>query len=288
MTPLRAEMIRQLQLKRLAENTQLAYVRAVEGLARHYWRPPDQLTTEQVNGYLHHLLVDRELSWSSCNVASCGIAFFLTKVAGRAESFRLELPPRTRPKKLPEVLSREEVESLFAAAGNRKHRMLLMTTYGGGLRVSEVVRLKTTDVDGNRMTIWVRQGKGFKDRRTVLSAHLLQELRAYWRIERLQGEWLFPGGIPGRPLTRGSASKIYDAAKRKAGITRGHGIHTLRHCFATHMLESGVDSTVIQSMLGHSHISTTARYLHVSQRHLEKIKSPLDAMFPAMPSPAGS
>lgn len=277
MTLLRQEMIRQLQLQRLATNTQLAYVRAVMGLAGHYGRSPDQITAEEIRTYLHHLLVERELSWSSCNVAACGIGFFYTKVLGW-NPVRLDLPPRTRPKTLPQVLSREEVRRLLAAPKNQKHRALLMTAYGGGLRVSELVSLKLTDIESGRMTIRVEQSKGRKDRRTILSEHLLRQLRAYWRIER-SPMWLFPGPKLDRPLTRASVHNIYHSAKKAAGITRGKGIHTLRHTFATHMLEDGVDSTVIQSMLGHAYISTTARYLHVSRRHLATVKSPLDTLF---------
>jgi len=276
MTPLRQEMIRQLQLQRLATNTQLAYVRAVKGLAEHFDRPPDLINLKEILAYLHHLLIERELSWSTCNVAACGIAFFYSKVLGW-ESIRIDLPPRTRPKTLPEVLSRQEVKRLLDAPRNPKHKALLMTAYGGGLRASEVVRLKLTDIESDRMTIRVEQGKGRKDRHTVLSTHLLRELRAYWRIER-PPVWLFPGPDLDRPLTRCSVHNIFHAAKASAGITRGKGIHTLRHCFATHMLEDGVDSTVIQAMLGHAYISTTARYLHVSRRHLATATSPLDTL----------
>ncbi len=276
MTPLREEMIRQLQLQRLAPNTQQAYVRAVKGLAGHYDRSPDQISIREIRAYLHYLLVERELSWSSCNVAACGIGFFCSKVLGW-ESAQIDLPPRTRPKRLPEVLSREEIRRLFDAAQNPKHRALLMTVYGGGLRASEVVSLKLVDIESDQMTIRVEQGKGRKDRHTILSAHLLQELRAYWRIER-PPVWMFPGPNPDRPLTRSSVHNIFHAAKAKAGILRGKGVHTLRHCFATHMLEDGVDSTVIQAMLGHACISTTARYLHVSRRHLAAVESPLDTL----------
>lgn len=277
MTPLREEMIKRLELERLAPNTQDAYLRSVEDLARYYWCPPDRLSLEQIQDYLHYLLVDRELAWSSCNVAACGLSFLYTKVLGR-ESFRLDLPPRKRPKRLPEVLSQGEVLRLIEATTNPKHCVLLMTTYSAGLRVSEVVNLKVTDIEGDRGTIRVEQGKGWKDRRTHLSEHLLKELRAYWRIER-PPVWLFPGQDRSRPMAKGTAQKIYYGAKKAAGINRGGGIHSLRHAFATHMLEQGVDSSVIQSMMGHRNISTTARYLHVSQRHLAKLNNPLDALF---------
>ena len=279
MTPLRTEMIKHLELERLSPSTHDAYLRAVAGLAKHYWRSPDRITGQEVQDYLHHLLVERKLAWSSCNVAACGLLFFYTKVL-QWETLSLELPPRKRPKKQPEVLGREEVRRLFDAVSNAKHRALLMTTYGGGLRVSEVVNLKITDIDSQRTAIRVAQGKGWKDRRTILSKRLLHELRAYWKIDR-PPEWLFPGSDINKPMARASAQKVYYAAKEAAGIRRGGGIHALRHSFATHMLEDGVDSTLIQAMMGHAHISTTAKYLHVSQRHLAKVKSPLDTLLEA-------
>lgn len=276
MTPLRKEMIKQLELARLSENTRDAYVRSVEGLARFYSRRPDRLTAGQVQDYLHHLLVERKLEWSSCNVAACGLSFFYRKVLGR-DSFSLELPPRKRKKKQPEVLSRDEVRRLFNVTANVKHRALLMTTYGCGLRVSEVVNLKIVDIDSKRMTIRVVQGKGWKDRQAILSKQLLEELRAYWKIDR-PPVWLFPGNDIDKAMVKGTAQRIYYGAKKAAGIRRGGGIHTLRHSFATHMLEDGVDSTLIQAMMGHASIYTTAKYLHVSQRHLAKVKSPLDTL----------
>jgi site-specific recombinase XerD len=153
-----------------------------------------------------------------------------------------------------------------------------MTTYGGGLRVSEVVQLKITDIDSKRRSIRVTQGKGRKDRRTVLGKILLQELRDYWKIDR-PPVWLFPSGDINKPMAKSTAQKIYYAAKKAAGIVRKGGIHTLRHSFATHMFDAGYDSRVIQVLMGHAWINTTVRYLHVSQRHLQKVKSPLDTLF---------
>ena len=281
MTPLREMMTRELELARLAPNTQLAYLRAVEGLARFYWRPPDQLSVEEIRAYLHHQLVERGLTWSSCNVTAAGLAFFYTKVLGQ-EGFRLDLPPRKRPKTLPEVLSQEEVWRLLGAAKNPKHRVLLRTTYSAGLRVSEVVHLKVTDIDSDRMTIRIEQGKGRKDRYAPLSERLVGELREYWKIQR-PPVWLFPGSDVRRPMTTRTALRVYECARKAAGIARGRGIHTLRHCFATHMLEAGTDSTVIRRLLGHAYISTTARYLHVTNRHLATVKSPLDTLPPPLP-----
>lgn len=283
MTPLRKEMIKELELARLAENTRYAYVKSVEGLAKYYWRSPDQITEEEIRDYLHYLLVKRKLAWSSCNVAACGLSFFYSNVVPR-ESFHLELPPRKRPKKLPVVLSREEVRQLFAAVSNPKHRALLMATYGGGLRVSEVVNLKVRDIDGKRMVIRVEQSKGWKDRETILGERLLKELRAYWRITQPR-DWLFPGSDINKAMVRATAQRAYYKAKDAAGIRRGAGIHTLRHSFATHALEDGIDSSLIQKMMGHAHISTTTTYLHVSHRHMGNVKSPLDTLLETPSSP---
>jgi integrase/recombinase XerD len=282
MTPLRKEMIKRLELERLSPRTHEAYLWAVAGLAKHYSRRPDRLSSAQIQDYLHHLLVERKLAWSSCNVAACGLSFFYTKVL-RWDSIRLELPPRKRQKMQPQVLSRGEVRRLFDAATNVKHRAVLMTTYGGGLRVSEVVKLKLVDIDSERMVIRVAQGKGWKDRRTILSRRLLLELRAYWKINQ-PPVWLFPGRDIDKAMALGTAQKIYYGAKKAAGIRRDGGIHTLRHSFATHMLEDGVDSSLIQSMMGHASISTTAKYLHVSHRHLAKVKSPLDTLLEDRPA----
>ena len=174
-------------------------------------------------------------------------------------------------------MSREEIERLFAVTTNLKHRVLLMATYSAGLRVSEVARLKVTDIDSQRMTIRVDQGKGAKDRYTLLSKRLLSELRRYWQAYRPR-EWLFPMRDGQHPIDPRSAQKIYYHAKDKAGIRKRCGIHGLRHAFATHLLEAGVDLHRIQRLLGHGHITTTMRYFHLAQRHLENTASPLDLL----------
>jgi integrase/recombinase XerD len=276
MKPLRLQMIRQMQLERLAPKTQDAYVAAVAGLAKFYWRAPDQLSPEQIRTYLHHLLVDRHLAWSSCNQVACGLKFFYTKTLGW-DTLQLNLPPRTRRSQLPHVLSAEELQRLFTSATNPKHRALLMTTYAAGLRVSEVVHLQVTDIEGERGLIRVNQGKGRKDRYTLLSARLLVELRAYWKLDRPK-PWLFPGRDRHQPLPIASAQRIYSHAKRTANLQHGKGIHTLRHSFATHLLEAGVDPRTIQLLLGHRSLDTTTRYLRVARTHLATIRSPFDLL----------
>jgi site-specific recombinase XerD len=177
-------------------------------------------------------------------------------------------------KRLPEILSGKELERLFGVTTNIKHRVLLMTAYAGGLRVSEVVRLKVTDIHSDRMMIRVEQGKGRKDRYTLLSERLLGELRAYWKLKH-PDPWLFPGHS-NLPMTREMAHHIYVTAVKKAGLRRQGGIHTLRHCFATHLLEAGVDLRTIQLLMGHNSIRTTVRYLQMTSKTLQGTRSPLD------------
>jgi len=267
MTPLRKRMIHELELHRKSPRTIEAYVTAVAQLARHYGRSPDRISLEQVRRFLHHLIAERKLAFSSCNQKLAGIRFFYRHVLGQ-KKLDLRVPAK-RSGKLPEPLGRSEVAQLLNASGNAKHRVLLMTCYATGLRVSELVHLRPEDIHSQRMLVHVRQGKGRKDRYTLLSPRLLEELRDYWRAYRPH-EWLFFGRDRRRPLPVGTAQKIYYAAKRRAGIRRGHGIHTLRHSFATHLMESGVDLPTLQRLLGHTALATTAKYLHVTSKHLRR------------------
>jgi integrase/recombinase XerD len=276
MTPLRERLIRTIQLRRFSQHTQDAYVRAVAALAQHYHRSPDQLTAGQVQEYIHYLLTERRFSWSTVNVHSSAIRFFYGVTLGRSD-ISAAIPPRKTPRKLPEIFSREEILRLFECAHNRKHRTIMMTAYSAGLRVSEIVNLIPEDIDSDRMMIRVRDGKGEKDRYTVLSPRLLTELRRYWVTYRPQ-TWLFPGMIPGRPLTTASVARFFQDARQAAGIKKAGGIHTLRHCFATHLLESGVDISTLQQLLGHASISSTVLYLHLTAKLLEPARNPLDLL----------
>jgi integrase/recombinase XerD len=280
MTPLRKRMIRELELHRKSPRTIEAYVTAVAQLAGHYGRSPDRITLEEVRDFLHHLIAERKLAFSSCNQKLAGIRFFYRKVLGQTK-FDLRVPAK-RSGKLPEPLGRGEVERLLKAPTNTKHRVLLMTCYATGVRASELVHLRVEDIHSQRMLIHVRQGKGAKDRYTLLSPRLLQQLRAYWRTYR-PCPWLFLGRDRRGPLPVATAQKIYYAAKRRAGIQRGHGIHTLRHSFATHLMEAGVDLPTLQRLLGHTSLATTATYLHVTSKHLRGVRSPLDLL--RMPEP---
>src|SRR5919206_3982086 len=249
MTPLRAKMITDMQLHRLAPATQTLYLRAIAALATYYGRSPDRLTSDEIRAYLHHLLVDRQLAWSTCNGAAAAIRVFYVETLGWP-MVQLHLPPRIDRRRLPQVLSAEELQRLFTAARHPKHRALLMTTYAAGLRVSEVVRLHVTDIESERMCIRVNQGKGNKDRYTLLSTRLLAELRAYWKLCR-PPRWLFPGRSLSEPMPSGTARKIYARARQRAQLQRGSSMHALRHRFATHLLDAGVDPRTIQVLLGH-------------------------------------
>lgn len=269
-------MINEMTLRRFSLKTQEAYVAAVAGLARYYKQSPEKINKQMIQDYLLYLMQKRKLAWSSCNVVVSGLVFFYSKTLGM-DSMYLSMPPRKKDNKLPEILSAEELEQLFAALTNQKHRTVLMTTYAAGLRVSEVVGLKVTDIDSKRMMIRIEQGKGRKDRYTILSERLLKELRIYWRMYR-PSSWLFYSTRREKPLTDRSAQRIYYHAKDEAGIQKGKGIHTLRHCFATHLLEAGVDLRVIQMLMGHKSILTTMGYLQVTRKHLSSAQSPLDLL----------
>ena len=276
MNELREKMIRDMQLRRFSERTQVAYVHAVRCLAKHYRRPPDQLTDSEIQDFMLYMLNVRGLSWSTCNQRVSGMRFFYGVTLGRTSTC-LAMPPRKTEQRLPEILSAEELKRLFAATNNIKHRTLLKTIYAAGLRVSEGVGLKVTDIDSDRMTIRVEQGKGNKDRYTTLSPRLLQDLREYWKKYR-PVLWLFPGHDKNQPMPRDTAYTIYVKTKLKAGIKKTGGIHALRHAFATHMLEAGVDLRTLQELLGHRTIMTTQRYLHVTRKCLGTPTNPLDLL----------
>ncbi len=282
MKPLRRKMLNDLCVRNLAENTQQSYLNAVTGLAQYYHRSPDQLSSQEVQDYLLYLSQEKHLAWQSCNTIRYGLQFFYyVTLAWPATHFYL--PSAKEPSKLPEILSHEELVRLFTVATNRKHRALLMTTYAAGLRASEVTRLRVKDIDSGRMCIRVEQGKGRKDRYVPLAPRLLTQLRDYWR-EKRPPEWLFPGTWIDRPMSRDGAWYIYVTARDKAGITKRGGIHLLRHCFATHLLEAGTELVVIQRLLGHTSIRSTFRYLHLAQERTTAATSPLELL--EFPHPA--
>jgi integrase/recombinase XerD len=274
MGALREKMIEEMRLRNFSPRTEQSYVSAMVGLVKYYRQSPEQLTQEQIRSYLLHLK-ERGLSPSSRNVAISGMKFFYHQILEWDEQ-KLFLPPRKGSWRLPEVLSPKEIERLLCANDKLRDRCLLTTAYATGLRVSELVRLKVSDIDSERMMVKVEQGKGKKDRYTILSQRLLSELRTCWKEHRSQ-TWLFPNA-KGSPLSIDYAQRIYNLAKQKAQIHRGKGIHTLRHCFATHLLEAGVDLVTIKTLLGHNSLQSTQRYLQIRQHKLTTTGSPLDLL----------
>ena len=266
MTPLRQRMIDALVLHGKAARTQEAYIAAVAQLARYYRRSPDTLSGAQIEAYLVHLLRNRKLSRSTVNQAGCAINFLFRKVLGH-EATVVRLPLPRGPQRLPEILSREELARLLSCAVHLKARTALSCAYALGLRVSELcaLRLEHIDAAADRMCVRVVQGKGAKDRYVPLPPDLLDEIRNYRRRLAPRG-WLFAAAAHAdRALDIDQAQRWYHHARDAAGITKAGGIHTLRHCYATHLLEAGVDLASISQWLGHRHLSTTARYLHLAR-----------------------
>ncbi len=283
MTELRRRMDNDMVLRGMAGTTREAYLAAVSGLARHYRRSPDRITDEEVQAYLLYLLQVRKNAWSTVNIAVHGLRF-LYHVTLKQERGLCSIPAPRQRATVPHILSREDVSRILAAATNPRHHVMLATAYAAGLRVSELVHLKVTDIDSARMTIRVEQGKGGKDRYTLLSARLLDELRAYWRQARPR-TWLFASRYTDQPADPSGIQKAYTVVKRRAGVTKRGGIHALRHAFATHLLEAGVDVHTIQRLLGHRALSTTSRYFHLAHPTLLAHRSPLDLLdAPATPA----
>ena len=280
MTVLRQRMDDAMVLRGFALRTRETYLACVAALAKHYRRPPDQLDAEQVQAYLLHLIQEKKLAYASVNQAACACRFLFGQVLQQRQIW-FEIPMAKVPKRLPVVLSREDIGRLFAACGTLRARTVLMTTYAAGLRLSEVCALQVSDIESapDRMCLKVRQGKGGQDRYTLLSPRLLETLRLYWQTCRPR-PWLFPNKAGDGPMGDQTAQRMYWAACEAAGLTNAAGIHTLRHSFATHLLEAGVDLHTIQRLLGHGHISTTMRYLHLARNRLTGTTSPLELLDP--------
>lgn len=277
MSALRIQMQADMAVRGLAPRTQKAYIDAVASIARHYHRSPDTLSIAEIEQYLHYLITERQRSWSTTNQAVCALRFLFHVTLQRPE-VALRIPTRRAGSKQPEILSREEVGCILNAARQPMHRTFLMTAYAAGLRVSEACHVRCADIDAQRAMIRVVSGKGSKDRYTLLSAPLLAQLRLYWKVAR-PASWLFPKpSRPDQPLDICTAQRIFYRCKRYAGVAKQGGIHSLRHAFATHLLESGVDLHTICRLLGHSDISTTTRYLHLKQADLTQSGSPLDLL----------
>ena len=274
MTKLRCEMSKLMQLRDLSVNTQKSYLRAVSGLAVHYKMSPDKISKSMVEDYLLYLKNVKKQASNGVGTVVSGLKFFYKHVLSNEENAPNYAQRSTW--KLPVVLTQEEVRRIINAPENLKHQLMLKTTYSAGLRASEVITLKPGDIESDRMLIKVENGKGNKDRYTLLSVRLLEELRHYYKTFRPK-TYLFPSSYKkDGPLCYESLRSVYEKARKKAGVNKGPGLHTLRHAFATHLLEAGYDIRKIQVLMGHKSLSTTMIYLHVSRKTLSNIKSPLD------------
>jgi integrase len=292
MTPLRQRFLDELARRNYTPRTIDAYLAGVVRLVRHTGRAPDQVSPDDLRAFQLHL-VGRRVSWSLYNQTTCALRFFYAHVLGRAD-FVPHIPFARTPQKLPVILSPDEVRRLLAAVASPRYRLMLRLTYGCGLRLGEVLRLRVADLDGGRGLLWVRGGKGGKDRGVPLPAGLLDELRAYWRDQRPR-EYLFPNR-QGRPLHGASLQRAFGQALAASGLTKPATVPTLRHCYATHLLEAGTNLPTLQRLLGHRRVPTTLRYLHLRSERLRQVRSPLelwegparDGARPAAPgAPAG-
>jgi len=283
MTPLRQRFRDDLRLRNYARRTIDTYVSQVAAFARHFGRSPEVLGADDVRAYQLHLL-ERRVSWSTFNQAVCALRFLYRTTLGRADALPL-IPFGKRPRALPSVLSPDEVLRLLEAAAPGRDRALLQVAYGCGLRLGELLRLRVGDLDSARMVLHVRQGKGGKDRLVPLSPRLLQELRAYWLRCRPRA-WLFPGRTADGTMTGSNVQRRFARLVRRVGLGKRCSMHTLRHSYATHLLEAGVDLRTLQALLGHASLETTARYLHVSTQRLRQTPSLLDLL--VLPRPAAA
>ncbi len=271
MTPLRQRFIEEMTRRNLAPRTIATYVSAVARTAKHFNRSPDLITPDQLRNFQLHLIA-HSASWSLFNQITCALRFLYHHVLDRPDFVPFVVYGK-KPRTLPTILSPAEVLRLLDAVPRGRNRLMLRITYGCGLRVSELTHLRVADVDGQRKVLWVRQGKGNKDRGLPLPTELIEELRTYW-CEHRPANWLFAGPL-GQPLHVATVQRFFQKARSRAGLTKPATCHTLRHCYATHLLEAGTDLPTLQRLLGHSHISTTMRYLHLRSERLPELQSPL-------------
>ena len=274
-SPLRRRMIDDMSLRNLSPATRRSYLHAVTKFSRYFGRSPDRLGLEDVRAFQVHL-VSQGISWPTLNQTVCALRFFYGVTLDRGEIPERIVYART-PRKLPVILSADEVVRFLEAVPSLKARVALTTAYAAGLRASEAVSLKVTDIDSDRMLIQVHHGKGAKDRTLMLSQQLLTILRTYWRLTR-PGEWLFPGRSPDKPIDVQVLHAACRSATKAAGLIKRVSVHTLRHSFATHLLENGTDIRIIQVLLGHNNLSSTTRYTQVSSGLIRKTASPLDRL----------
>lgn len=287
MTPLRQRMLQDMAVRNLAQNTQLSYLQQVSSFAKYFGCSPEHLGPEDIRTYQVYLVQTRKLSPGSLSTATAALRF-LYRITLKREWTIEELPMPKRPSRLPVILSREEVLRFLDALERPKHRAIFAAIYAAGLRVSEATHLKVGDIDSQRMMLRVEQGKGQKDRYVMLSDRLLAELRAYWKLAR-PAHWMFPGDLPDKPITRGAVQLACQRGRLASGVQKPFSPHSLRHTFATHLLESGTDVRTIQLLLGHRSLSTTTIYLKVATSTVCSTSSPFDLLPrvepPATPAP---
>ena len=268
-------MIHWMERQNYSASTIKCYVTAVSVMAKHFNCCPSKLQESDLANYLHYIVKEKDYSSGSVSGIYSGIKFFWEKILEREWNVK-HLPRPKRAKVLPEILSVEEVRQLIEVTRNQKHKAILRLLYSTGLRMGELVKLKPADIDSHRMVVRVRQGKGKKDRYTILTPAMLTQLRDYWRGYRPQ-TYLFEGMIRGQAISGRTVQQIFKKSMKKAGIKREVGVHVLRHCFATHLLDAGVDSLTIKHMMGHVNIATTARYIHVQNKLMKGVPDLLSA-----------
>lgn len=277
MGKLREKMLSDLQLRNYSPKTQTEYIRCAYNFVAHFRRPAEEMGEFHVRQFLLHLVQVRRVSPSTLKMHVAALKFLYRITLNRPRVVE-RIPYPKIPKTLPDVLTQEEVMAIIEAVRSVKHRTIIATAYAGGLRITEACRLQVRgDIDSTRMLIHVRAGKGGKDRYVMLSERLLILLREYWKQARPEGIYLFPGQDPDQPITSDSVYRVFKKALAKTGLAKHATLHTLRHCFATHLMESGVDTRVIQALLGHGSIKTTSRYTHVSGQLIGRTKSPFDS-----------
>jgi len=276
MTPLRQRMLQDMEIRNLSRNTQLSYLQQVSSFAKYFHSSPEVLGPEQIRAYQVHLTTERKLAPGSLAITASALRF-LYKVTLKRDWVNDEVPLPKKPFKLPVILSPEEVAHFLESIPSFKHRTILTTAYAAGLRISEATRLKITDIDSQRMMLRVEQGKNQKDRYVMLSPQLLELLRAYWKAAR-GTKWLFPGNLPSRPISRYAVEQACQKAHRISGIKKPITPHSLRHAFATHLLESGTNVRKIQLLMGHRSLASTARYLKVATTTVCATTSPFDLL----------
>lgn len=277
MGTIREKMTADLDLRGFAATTKKEYLQRAQNFVAYYDRPPTELGEREIREFLLYLVNERKTGSATQHMYIAAIKFLYTTTLNRPEVVA-KIPWPKRAQTLPDILTGEEVEQIFQQIASLKHRAILMTAYGAGLRISEACSLETSDIDSKRMLIHVHEGKGAKDRYVMLSERLLDVLRTYWKTARPQGRFLFPGAIPGRSITTSAVQRVLHQVVVQCHFNKRVTAHSLRHGFATHLLETGTDIRTIQRLLGHSSVQTTARYTRVTERHIGRTKSPLDLL----------